>query len=101
MTKDFNLETKDRYYILSNAINKELIAIKNKNWTTFANNSSSSLSSKKCWNRIKSLKNKNATFKDNYPKMIFNNITHKTDEEKANLFANLLGETFKNNDDEI
>ena len=83
---------------MTKVIRLELKEIENKNWSTFANNP---LASKKCRKRINDIKNHGLKKKDeNQPKMHFNNKEFNTDKEKADLFGTIIGEIFKDNEDD-
>ena len=58
------------------------------------------LSSKKFWRRIDIIKNGGNEKNNYFPVMLHNNKEFKTDLEKANMFGNILNETFKDNEDE-
>ena len=67
----------------------------------FANNiSNNPLASKKCWKRINDIKNHGVEKDENYPKMRFNNNEFNSDKDKADLFGSIIGETFKDNEDD-
>ena len=87
--------------LMNKLIRLELKEIKNKKWSNFANNiNNNPLASKKCWKRINDIKNHGIKKDENYPKMKFNNKEYKTDKEKADLFGSIIGEIFKDNEDE-
>ncbi len=79
----------------------ELKQIKNKKQSNFADNiNNNSMASKKCGERINDIKNHGIKKDENYPKMRYNDKEFTTDKEKADLFGSIIGEIFKDNEDE-
>jgi hypothetical protein len=58
------------------------------------------MAGKKCGERINDIKNHGIKKDENYPKMIYNDKEFTTDKEKADLFGSIIGEIFKDNEDE-
>jgi hypothetical protein len=99
--KRFDPAAKQDFYIISKTIKEELDVIKNQNWSNFSYKTKDNLLvTKQFWKRINNIKNKDAQNNDYYPKLIHDNKEYKSDLEKANIFGTLLGEIFKDDQDE-
>lgn len=87
---------KQKYNELNKIVKEEIIAYRNKKWKEFVDKQGKNpLSSAPFWKRINYLKkNKTKISTKSMPKLVKNNITYNTDEEKCNLFSNILKETF-------
>jgi hypothetical protein len=85
---------KAKYNKLSQVVKDEIIAVNNENWNTFIDGLNKfSLSSRPFWHRISVVKGGNSK-KNDIPTLIESGRELKTDEEKANLFAERLKNTF-------
>jgi hypothetical protein len=94
-----NKEMWSQFYIINKTIREEIKAVKNQQWASFIDKiGKNPLSSKAVWRKIQIIKNNGNKKADNYPILIHDNKKYDTDETKANLFAELLGETFKDNE---
>jgi hypothetical protein len=88
---------KQKFYEISKIIKEEKKELNNKQWEKFSKNCSANpLSSKKLWKRIKTVKDGNKV--TDYPSLLYNNQVFSSDEQKANLFSDLLSETFKDSE---
>ena len=82
-----------RYNKLTSLIREEIDALKNNEWTEFIKKlGNNPPSTKPFWNRINCIRGKKIS--STMPTLIVNNIKYETDEQKANLFASNLSETF-------
>lgn len=82
---------------LTNIVKKELIAFKESIWLNFCKNTDSlQKNSKQYWDKIKTIGNLNYNkkAKTSLPMILHNNIEYSSDIEKANLFGNILKNTF-------
>ena len=87
--------------ILSKIIKEEISVLRNNNWNSFTENiKNNPLSSKKFWRRIETIKNDGRIKNNCFPKLFHNDLEYNTDIEKANLFARILNETFKDNEND-
>ena len=99
---DYNdKEMLGQFYLVNKTIREEIKAIKNNKWATFIEKiGKNPLSSKVVWNRIQVIKNNGKKSNEKYPTLINENIKYETDDKKANLFAELLSATFKDDEKE-
>jgi hypothetical protein len=94
-----NKEMWNQFYVTNKPIREEIIAVKQKNWASFVEKiGKNPLSSKDVWSRIQIIKNNGNKKADKYPILIYENKIYSTDESKANIFGELLSETFKDTD---
>jgi exonuclease III len=96
-----NKEMLSDFYLINKTIREEIKAVKNKNWSSFIEKTGKNpLSSKAIWRRIQIIKNNGNKKGEKYPTLIHENVQYETDEKKADLFAELLSETFKDKEKE-
>jgi hypothetical protein len=90
---------KNKLKILDSLVCEAIKDHKNKNWNEFVNKCDKQLtSSKRFWNKINLVKNGKRSI--TIPTLIQDGLEHKTDSEKANLFASRLKNTFNEQPDE-
>ena len=91
-----------QFYIINETIREEIKVIKEKNWGSFIEKIGENikLTSKAVWRRIQVIKNNGQKKADSYPVLINENIKYDSDITKANLFADILSETFKDHEKE-
>jgi hypothetical protein len=90
-----------QFYIINKTIREEIKTVKQNNWASFIEKiGKNPLSSKDVWNRIQIIKNNRNKKADKYPILVHENKVYSTDESKANIFGELLSETFKDNEKE-
>jgi hypothetical protein len=91
-----NKEMWSQFYIINKTIREEIKIIKEKNWGAFIEKIGiNPLTYYAVWRRIQVIKNNGHKKADSYPILIHENIKYDTDLKKANIFADLLSETFK------
>jgi len=84
-------------YKLKKQLDKEIIENKQKEMTNFLNKlEKTPVSTKPFWQRVNQTRKKNNS--DSIPTLTKDGVDYKTDEEKANLFAEKLKNTFNESD---
>jgi hypothetical protein len=90
-----NKEIWSQFYIINKTIRDEIKIIKEKNWGSFIDKvGKNPLTSKDVWRRIQVIKNNGHKKADSYPVLIYENIKYDTDLNNADIFADLLSDTF-------
>jgi hypothetical protein len=98
--RNYDPNIKTGYNKLTSLIREEIDALKNNEWNEFVRKLGKNPSSTKSfWNRINVLRGikKCSTL----PTLIVNNIEYGSDQQKADLFKNVLKETFSSSNDQI
>jgi hypothetical protein len=86
------------YNQLTNLIREEISALKNKDWSEFLKKQGSNpLNSKPFWQKINKMKGKKVN--NSVPTLKKENKIYEKDEEKANVFASILKNTFSDQND--
>ena len=97
--KTKNPKDKNKFNILNSIVKQEISSLYSKNWSDFIDNlNKSSISSKPFWDKINMFRNgkkSNSTI----PTIVDNNISYKSDSEKANLFGSRLENIFSDAND--
>ena len=89
-----------RYNFLTKLIRNEKDEINNNDWSKFIENQGKNpTSTKPFWKKINKIRGKST--KSSIPVLKVDQNVYQTDDEKANLFANMLKTTFADGNDDI